>query len=156
MGGTVALANCLKINNTLAALNVHENIIENEGAVAFSRIIRVNKTLETLDLDGNNIDYIGEISLLDALCQNFTLTYFDVSFNENIIQKEIDQVTCWNKIGKISHIHKIKIPWTYRDSIHYIFMILNELPICTDLCWLIISMLRVRYVTSTQWKIDDP
>ena len=54
--GAIALADLLKINQTLTNLNLRWNNIKNEGAIALSEALETNTTMITLDLSDNSID----------------------------------------------------------------------------------------------------
>merc|ERR1719362_1445722 len=147
--GAIAFAECLEKNNSLNHLNLSFNQIGNKGAIAFSHMLFKTKTLEYLYLDYNTFNYNGKIALLDAVRQNSTLKdpIFSIG-NETTIYEDVNVITRWNvRCDSGEHDHE-NFPFSYRDHILYILMILHQLPISLYLHWKIINMLRVKDVVT--------
>ncbi|CAF1153760.1 unnamed protein product, partial [Didymodactylos carnosus] len=78
-----AVANQLKINETLEELYISNNNISNEGATSIADALKANTTLWKLYFSNNNISNEGATSIADALKVNTTLWKLDIS-NNNI------------------------------------------------------------------------
>lgn len=149
--GAVALAESLKENSTLTHLVLNDNNIGNEGANALSHTLRVNDTLQRLNLNINPIDYEGGNKLLEALKCNATLRKLIVE-KGSALQKHIDKLTYWNEWGALGPHNEVKycgyntqtLPQVCQDFKVFLLLVLRQIPICDDLHWLIISMIRVK------------
>ncbi|KAK3836741.1 MAG: hypothetical protein J3R72DRAFT_477125 [Linnemannia gamsii] len=79
--GTVALSEALKTNSTLTILKLLVNSISNDGAVELSEVLKTNSTLSTLDISYNSIGDNGTVALSEALKANSTLTSLGLRSN---------------------------------------------------------------------------
>ncbi|KAG0287935.1 hypothetical protein BGZ97_006950, partial [Linnemannia gamsii] len=75
------IAEALKINSTLITLHLGNNMIGDNGAQSLSVALKINSTLTTLDLKGNSIRDVGALALSEALKTNSTLTTLDLKGN---------------------------------------------------------------------------
>ena len=75
-----------------------------------------------------------------------TLEKLKVNNNWCEIQDELDEITEWNRKVKYNSSDETKFPWSYQDHMIHILMIMNQLPLCSDLNWIIITMLTVKDV----------
>lgn len=143
--GITALSTSLLQNTTLTSLGLEQNYIHFQGAKALSITIRNNNTLKWINLDPNDINYEGQFMILEATRFNTSLTQLDIQlFPKSEIQQEITDITYWN--WKEVFGEKESFPWSYRDHLVYILMLFNDLPICSDLHWMILNMLKVKDV----------
>jgi len=76
------LAETLKTNNTLTAINLSGNKIGSEGTRALAEALKTNTTLTSIDLNENPISAKGAQALAEALKTNITLTSIDLSYNQ--------------------------------------------------------------------------
>lgn len=85
--GAFAIANGLKINNTIRYLNISYAMINEEGIMALMESLKYNTTLTHLDLSDNRIDNYdntklnGSHSIADMLKNNKTLIALHLSRN---------------------------------------------------------------------------
>ncbi|KAF9536888.1 hypothetical protein EC957_009435 [Mortierella hygrophila] len=79
--GAVALPEALKANSALTTLNLGANSIGSDGAVALAEALKTNSTLTALDLYSNSIGDKGAVALSEALKANSTLTALDLWCN---------------------------------------------------------------------------
>ena len=84
--GAEALAESLKVNNSLHLLVLFYSHVGNEGAAALAESLKVNNTLTSLDLCGNSIEKEGIVALAESLKDNNTLT--NLNFNHDRIRNE--------------------------------------------------------------------
>ncbi|CAF4464799.1 unnamed protein product [Didymodactylos carnosus] len=84
--GAQALGDALKLNQTLITLQLSFNQISDKGAERVADVLKVNRTLLTLSLCYNNIADKGAEQLADALKVNRTLITLGLS-NNNISDK---------------------------------------------------------------------
>jgi hypothetical protein len=84
MGDTcaIALADALKVNTTVAMLDLSETSIGEEGAKALADTLKINTTLTALNLGWNEIGAEGVAALAEALQVNTTLTELNLCFTE--------------------------------------------------------------------------
>ena len=83
--GTNAIAEALKVNNTLQKLNISYNISFTDGAdgaIAFSECLKTNTVLIELDISWNNIRHEGAIAIAEALKVNNTLQKLKISWDK--------------------------------------------------------------------------
>ena len=76
-----SLSQALKVNASLASLDLRYNAIDDKGANSLSQALRVNTFLTSLDLSFNSIGDDGASSLSQALRVNTFLTSLDLSSN---------------------------------------------------------------------------
>ncbi|CAF1163317.1 unnamed protein product [Didymodactylos carnosus] len=76
-----AIAEALKTNQTLTALGINSNNISAEGAKAIAEALKTNQTLTTLHMYNNNITDAGAKAIAEALKTNQTLTTLDIRSN---------------------------------------------------------------------------
>jgi len=70
-----------------------------------------------------------------------------------IFKKKIDNIIGWNYFGSLLPGDDIKnLPSLCKDRVLFIFLILRELPMCDDMHWIIVVMLKVSDVV----KGGDP
>ena len=129
-------------NKTLIELNLNDNKIGNSVVKSLAQCICVNESLEELCISDNKIDYEGELVLLDAVRHNSIL--ITLQLTDEVLENEFEEITQWNYEVKDNSSHETKFPWSYRDHMIHILMILNQFPLCSDLNWIIITMLRVK------------
>ncbi|MDP2438641.1 MAG: protein kinase [archaeon] len=79
--GTARLAAALKTNTALARLDLQENSINLEGATRLAEALRVNSSLTALDLRANSVKNEGAAVLAEALQANATLTALHLDLN---------------------------------------------------------------------------
>ncbi|KAF9116593.1 hypothetical protein BGW39_002695, partial [Mortierella sp. 14UC] len=75
------IAEALKTNSTLITLHLGNNTIGDNGAQSLSVALKINSTLAILDLKGNSIRDVGAKALSEALKTNSTLTTLDLTNN---------------------------------------------------------------------------
>ncbi|KAG0253244.1 hypothetical protein BGZ95_006382, partial [Linnemannia exigua] len=75
------ISEALKTNSTLITLHLGNNMIGDNGAQSLSMALKINSTLATLDLKGNSIRDVGAKALSEALKTNSTLTTLDLKGN---------------------------------------------------------------------------
>jgi len=149
--GIIELSRCLMNNNTLKSLFLDDNKIGNSGVREFARSLYANQSLKSCSLEKNEMDYESEFELLDSVRHNSTLVDLSIHFKESELQEEINDLTEWNiRERNYSLYSDIKFPWSYRDHVIYILMILNQLPIYNDLHWIVITMLKVKDVVKNE------
>ena len=68
--GAAALAEMLKVNTTLTALELNNNSIDYEGTVALAEALAENATLETFSISGNYVGGLGCKALANGLVKN--------------------------------------------------------------------------------------
>jgi len=76
------LAETLKTNNTLTAINLSGNKIGSEGTRALAEALKTNTTLTSINLEINQIGTEGTRALAEALKTNNTLTSIDLRYNQ--------------------------------------------------------------------------
>jgi Leucine Rich repeat len=79
--GVSAIAEALKVNNTLTKLNVSSNSIGDAGAAVFAEALKVNKSLAVLCLYNNSIGDAGAAAIAEALKVNNSLTTLNIHSN---------------------------------------------------------------------------
>ncbi|KAG0099262.1 hypothetical protein BGZ93_008395 [Podila epicladia] len=79
--GAQALAGALKTNSTLTTLDLYNNSIGDYGAFSLSEALKTNSTLTTLVLSNNWIGPNGTGALAEALKTNSTLTILNLEWN---------------------------------------------------------------------------
>ena len=87
--GVVQLAEALRGNETLTALDLGHCIVGDDGAVALAGALRVNTTLQKLNLENARIGAVGLRALLEAARANSTLQELDVQtlrHEDNLLQ----------------------------------------------------------------------
>jgi len=152
--GAKAFERCLRVNRTLRYLNLRNNNIGDEGAISLANCLRqnnsiknyalVNETLTELYLSYNKIGTRGAAALEDAVCHNATLIRLEMDYGTNMkMRKRLHELTSWNRLGSICPTNISELPLTCKDYFLLILMIMNDLPICDDMHWIIISMLKV-------------
>lgn len=160
--GSISLSTSLCQNQCLKVLNMAQNDIEVDGALALSRMMCKNTIMKELWLQWNPIQYKGKIGLLNAMRCNKSIIKCVVHWEEESrdgkedheIQQELNDMTRWNEIEDVYNWTRKSISiWNYRDHIVYIIVILDQMPICSDLHWNIIEMLRVNDVVSEENRI---
>jgi len=107
--GATALATSLLVNSTLKELDLKLNDIGTRVIRVLARTIRFNKTLVNIGICGGNTDYEGQLELLDAVRKNSTLEhleYIRCYSDKDVIQKEINEITRWNKKSKNNNNNK--------------------------------------------------
>ncbi|AAY62181.1 leucine Rich repeat family protein [Rickettsia felis str. Pedreira] len=77
--GAIAIAEALKINNTLQSLKLMDNKIGNEGIKRIACALIENTTLTSLNLMDNNTTEEGINAIIDDLEKNYSLTYCNLS-----------------------------------------------------------------------------
>ena len=77
--GAKALADALKTNTSLIALNLSNNNVEDKGAASLADALKTNTSLIELNLSNNNVEDEGAEALADALKRNTSLTELDLS-----------------------------------------------------------------------------
>ncbi|OAQ25531.1 RNI-like protein [Linnemannia elongata AG-77] len=75
------IAEALKTNAKLITLHLGNNMIGDNGAQSLCVALKINSTLTTLDLKGNLIRDVGALALSEALKTNSTLTTLDLKGN---------------------------------------------------------------------------
>lgn len=80
--GAALLSEALKVNRTVAGLDLSYNDIGTAGAGSLSEALKVNRTLLELDLYRNDIGDAGAVSLSEALRANGVLTKLSLAGNE--------------------------------------------------------------------------
>ncbi|CAF0975965.1 unnamed protein product [Didymodactylos carnosus] len=80
--GGKAIAEALKVNQTLTTLYIGNNRISSEGGKAIAKALKVNQTLTTLNNEGNQISSEGGKAIAEALKVNRTLTTFNIWNNQ--------------------------------------------------------------------------
>ena len=72
--GAIAIANALKINSSMTALNLSNNNLGNDGVIALANALKLNSCLLSLILDLNRIGNDAVIAIAEALKCNICLT----------------------------------------------------------------------------------
>lgn len=81
--GASALANALKHNHSVRALNFNDNDLCDEGAEAVASMLAVNTSVATMGLAGNRLRKRAAVALASALVQgSYALTGLDLGNNE--------------------------------------------------------------------------
>lgn len=145
--GALELAKCILKNSSLRILDLNSNLIGNNGAIAFATSIRFNNTLSHLYLEKNKIEYIGSTKLLESLRRNHGLRKLKITGLEDLmrIQNEINTLIHWNVREKDRNSrYRVTFPWSYKDYILLIILVLNEVDIYPDLIWRIVNMLKIK------------
>ena len=159
--GAMAFAECLHDNSSLIDLYLNNNNIGNDGAKALAEALHHNSSLKTLGLCFNEIGNDGERTLSDSLCHNTTITSLTLWGNgmDEDIWHHIDAMVGWNRVGALSPDTIVNLPSTCKDRVLAILLVLNVLPICDDMHWIIMSMLMVKDIVNsgkpwerTTWK----
>jgi len=97
-----------------------------------------------------NITNVGELSLLYAVRNNTSIIKLTLKCGDNIIQSEIESIIGWNKIGGLVRGEDIKkFPLQCKGRIQYLLLLIKELPICDDIYWNIMSMLKVKDIVKS-------
>ena len=81
----LCLSECLKEDDVVLSINLHNNISNNitsEGAIKIAEAIKVNKTLKILDISNNNISDDGAVAISDTLKSNNSLCILNMSSNK--------------------------------------------------------------------------
>ena len=81
-GGGRTLAETLRVNTTLASLDLGANGLGEGGGRALSAALRVITTLASLRLCGNGLCEGGGRTLAEALHVNTTVTELDLEYND--------------------------------------------------------------------------
>lgn len=147
--GATSLAECLTVNTTLLELHLNGNQIGNVGAMALASAFHTNETLTYITMEQNPLTTEGEVELLECLHHNATLTDLWL-YQTPSIQHEIRFLTYWNQIGGLYNekcIHKLSI--SCQNRVVKLGLILGQLPICDDLHWMILNMLKVKDVVKS-------
>ena len=114
--------------------------------------------LKVIPLVNNCIGDKGIVELIVAIHHNVVLTklvlYQDFLdsidngyYHDEPIQREINTVICWNRIGPLSNgkvIQKLTPPC--KDRVIYILLLLSQVSLCHDFNWIIMNLLQVRDV----------
>jgi hypothetical protein len=79
--GATELAAALRLNTTLASLDLSWNFMGDDGGRVIADLLRCNGTLTSLALSFNNLGEAGGRELAEALRVNATLTSLDLSHN---------------------------------------------------------------------------
>lgn len=155
--GAKALAACLGTTCHLTALNLSDNDISNEGAMELALALRSNETLKTLRLENNNIGMKGATALKEGLLGNVTLMTMELRGNDisQKIQRDIQLLTGWNQIGGLKYKRRMVLHGSCKERVLWILCLLDQLPICQDLHWIIMEMLRVRDVVDSGDPMDS-
>jgi len=83
------------------------------------------------------------LTLVEAMHLNSTLLCLDLG--TNVCNTELTTMVGWNKVGGLSPGKMIKnMPKSCRNRILFIIFIFHQLPICDDMYWIILSMLKVQ------------
>ena len=77
----MCLSECLKEDNTLQELTLHDKKITSEGAEKIGKAIQVNKTLQKLDISWNTISDDGAAAISDGLKNNNSIKELDLTSN---------------------------------------------------------------------------
>ncbi|WP_342269486.1 leucine-rich repeat domain-containing protein [Rickettsia endosymbiont of Orchestes rusci] len=80
--GAKALAELLKKNNSITQLNLCFNRIGDEGAKALAEALKINNSISQLSLTSNKIGYEGAKALAEGLKNNNSITQLDLGRNE--------------------------------------------------------------------------
>lgn len=151
--GAEELSESLTTNRTLIRLTLCNNNIGSKGILSFIKNILVNDTLQTLHLVGNYVEEKTAILILDAIRHNSTLICLDLFEDYCYLQREIDDITCWNSTGSLYPIEKFQMllePFQQRTL--FILLLLDQLPISNSLHCVIFDLIKVRDVV----KDEDP
>ena len=83
---------------------------------------------------------------MDILRLNTTITNINLYHNDidNDIEEEIDVRTEWNRVGELSIDKITDLTSTCKYRLLTLILILNTLPICEDMHWVIMGMLKVK------------
>ncbi|KAF9944254.1 hypothetical protein BGZ70_004873, partial [Mortierella alpina] len=82
--GAGVLAEALKTNTTLSSLSLNNNNIGDNGARSLAYALKTNKTLTTLSLEDNFIKFNGALALSESLKTNLTLTTLNLDWKSII------------------------------------------------------------------------
>jgi len=77
-----AMAEALKVNNTLKLLYLDGNRIGDDEIKSFANSMKLNSSLNTLNLRDNNVGIAGAKILAETLLMNTSLEYVDLSCNK--------------------------------------------------------------------------
>jgi Ran GTPase-activating protein (RanGAP) involved in mRNA processing and transport len=77
--GGIVIAQALKVNASLTALNLRGNQMGAKEGIVFAEALKVNTSLTNLDLQGNNIGAEGGTAIAKALTVNTSLTHLKVN-----------------------------------------------------------------------------
>ena len=80
--GVVPLADAFRTNTSLTYLNLQTNFIGDEGGVALADALRINTSLTDLNLWNNSIGDAGGVAIAEALAINTSLTNLNISYNK--------------------------------------------------------------------------
>lgn len=80
--GAFAICESLRMNQTLARLEIASNRIGPEGCSAVARLLRVNKSIKALDLSSNHAGSSGLQDIFEALQTNATLEVLFINDND--------------------------------------------------------------------------
>src|SRR6202042_1944373 len=80
--GTKAIADALRLNNTITNIDLTVNKIGDESAKAIADALKVNNTITDIDLFGNQIGDEGAKAIADALKVNDTITVIGLFSNQ--------------------------------------------------------------------------
>ena len=106
------LAAALRVNETLAKIDLYDNIMGNDGVKELAAALQVNKTLTQIDLYNNSIGNNGAKELVAMLAENLTITQLDLYGNNDvnpITITQLDTMAATNKTLE-KHMGKTKTP----------------------------------------------
>ena len=111
--GAAAIADALRMNNTLVSLDLGCNSIGDVGAAAFGNMLRVNSTLTHLSLGKNQISAAGVAVLGEMLLVNDKLK--SLSLTHNVSLQEAAEFE--DKLYACPELQNKLINWRLRVSI---------------------------------------
>lgn len=151
--GALAMAESLFVNNSLQLLILAANKIGNQGIVALAQSLNVNTIINILGMGANDVDIYNDrvkCAILDASRHNSCLTdvYKQVENKDDLIISEIKDIFEWKKECEVDYFDVPMWPFTYKDYLVNILIILRGELNSSELCWLVIELLKVKSIKS--------
>ncbi|KAL0251810.1 hypothetical protein GEMRC1_001022 [Eukaryota sp. GEM-RC1] len=79
--GVIALAEVLKVNESVRDVFLNFNSISSKGAIALAEVLKINDNIVKLDISDNSIGDEGAVALAEALKVNSTVTAINLAHN---------------------------------------------------------------------------
>jgi hypothetical protein len=99
----------------------------------------------------------GVTALVNGLRVNDTLTGLGLNLPENTddyIIEELNTLLGWNALDALSPTNIVTLPPCCKDRVLFILLIMKQVPICDDMYWYIMGMLKVRDVVNGGDPVD--
>ncbi|PRP88425.1 hypothetical protein PROFUN_03339 [Planoprotostelium fungivorum] len=115
--GAQAIAEALKLNNSINHLYLDRNNIGNEGVLAIVQSLRVNRSISNLHLSRNGITDEGAKAIAEIVQENPSIFLVDLSLNDVKDLRILHQIETRCNYNRNTHpIHKIHTNKASREN----------------------------------------